>query len=145
MYDVLGSPLVQGADEEPNELLYNRFYREPMLTIRKEQMDVFSAYMLSENVPKMVEDFEVIRRPHYLRMGAERSREFVHSAVTQGLVWGIRKFSDLWALIDLMLEFGPDFALPQSRPWVHKILNSESLSGTAKIKLVAADMYGHLE
>jgi hypothetical protein len=62
-----------------------------MLTIiRKAQMDVFSAYMLSENLPEMVEDFEVLRRPSFLKLGAEGSRNFVYAAVGRGLGWGIR-------------------------------------------------------
>jgi hypothetical protein len=120
-------------------------YENDMLTIRKAQMDVFSAYMLSENLPKMVEDFEVMRRPYFLKLGAEGSRKFVHAAVEKSLSWGIRKFSDVWALIDLMLEFGLEFATEPARPWAAQILNSETLSGTAKIKLVTAHLRGQLD
>jgi hypothetical protein len=116
-----------------------------MLTIRKAQMDVFSAYMLSENLPKMVEDFEVLRRPSFLKLGAEGSRSFVYAAVERGLGWGIRKFADVWALIDLMLEFGLDFASEPGRPWAPRILNSATLSGTAKLKLVTAHLRGQLD
>ena len=127
MYDVLGR------------------FQEPMLTIRKAQMDVFSSYMLSENLPKMVEDFEVMRRPHFLNLGPEGSRDFVHAAVEKALGWGIRKFSDVWALIDLMLEFGVNFSAEPGRPWARPILNSSTLSGTAKIKLVTAHLRGQLD
>jgi hypothetical protein len=116
-----------------------------MLTIRKAQMDVFSAYMLSENLPKMVDDFQVLRGPSFLKLGVEGSRNFVYTAVERGLGWGIRKFADLWVLIDLMLEFGLDFASEPGRPWAPRILNSATLSGTAKIKLVTAHLRGQLD
>jgi hypothetical protein len=117
----------------------------PMLTIRKARMDVFSAYMVSQNLPKMVEDFGMLRRPYFLKFGAEGSRNFVHAAVERGLSWGIRKFADVWALIDLMLEFRLDFASEPARPWAQQILNRATLSGTAKIKLITAHLRGQLD
>jgi hypothetical protein len=118
---------------------------KPMLIIRKAQMDALGAYMLSQNLPRIVEDFEVMRRPYFLRMGAEESHKFVLAAVKTGLNWGIRKFADMWALIDLMLEFGLEFAADPGRPWAAPILDSPTLSGTAKIKLISAYLKRQLD
>ncbi len=50
---------------------------------------------------------------------------FVQQAVKKGLGWGIRGLKDVWALIEIMLDFGLDFAAAPSRPWADGILNSE--------------------
>jgi hypothetical protein len=116
-----------------------------MLTIRKEQMDVFREARLSQNLSKLVKEFELKRGARYLEMGAERAEAFIEQAVKKGLGWGIRGLKDVWALIEIMLDFGLDFAAAPSRPWADGILNSEKLSGKAKVKLVTAHLRGDLD
>jgi hypothetical protein len=116
-----------------------------MLRIREEQMAVFRAGALSRNLPALVQEFERTRSQQFRAMGPERSEAFIHTAVNQGVTWGIRRYQDLWALIDLMLEFGVDFASAPERPWANGILNSDTLSGTAKVKLVTAHLRGQLD
>jgi hypothetical protein len=116
-----------------------------MLTIRREQMAVFQAKKLGQTLPILVQEFEWRRPQHFQEMGPEGSAAFVRQAVHQGLAWGIRKRNDVWALMDLMLEFGPEFASAPDRPWAQPILNSGTLSGTAKIKLVTAHLRGEFD
>jgi hypothetical protein len=125
--------------------VYNRSCRYLMLTIRQEQMAVLKAHMLSQNLPELIQQFETVHPAAFLEMGPERSSVFVTAAVKQGLVWGIRKYSDVWGLIALMLDFSLDFASSPANHWARGILNSETLSGTAKVKLAAAHLRGQLD
>jgi hypothetical protein len=111
-----------------------------MLMIRAKQLAVLEAECLRLSLKRLVRKFEVLRPQQFKAMGAVESEAFVHRAVQQGLAWGIRNREDVWELIDLMLKYGPEFASSPDRSWAQGILNSASLSGTAKIKLVA----GHL-
>lgn len=113
-----------------------------MLTIRKEQMDVFREAKLDQNLQKLVRDFELKQSARYAELGPVGSEAFVQKAAKKGLAWEIRKYKDIWALIELMADFGLEFAADPGRPWANGILNSAKLSGTAKVKLVGAQLRG---
>ena len=115
-----------------------------MLTIRREQIAALDALALRLSLQRLVREFEVLRPQHFQAMGARESEEFLRRTVNQGLVWGIRIEKDVWALIDLMLAYG-DFHLAPDRPWALPILNHPTLSGTAKIKVVTANLRERLD
>ena len=107
-----------------------------MLIIRKEQMDA-----LSEAVSESFEDDRVKhianKYPDFFdEMGAEDVRQLVRQGIEKSKMYGIQARDNVAFLIDLMVEFGPDFEREGKVSWTRDILRSHSLSDNGKISLI---------
>lgn len=100
-----------------------------MLTIRKEQLKVFSkneglkfeehaALHLRKIFPEQAEKLGGEKLAHLIRQGIERARAY--EIVAQ---------RDVCKYIDLMMIFGRDFDTDKKLPWAAAVLNEEFLQG----------------
>jgi len=107
-----------------------------MLIIRKEQMDA-----LSEALSEAFEDDRVkhiaSKYPDFFdEMGEEDVRQLVRQGMEKSKMYGVQARNDVAFLIDLMVEFGPDFEREGKILWTGDILRNHGLSGNGKISLI---------
>jgi hypothetical protein len=113
-----------------------------MLTIRKEQMAAFSAYMLRGFIERAHEHIAKAFPKDYARLKEAGTRELIQKGIDKGTRHGIDAERPVSALIDLMVEFGADFEAQPDRPWAMKILNHPTLSGQSKMESLCRRMTG---
>jgi len=87
------------------------------MRLRKEQMEAFERYVRDGFVRRVLAHLRRYFPEECAQMGKDQQREFVH--------YGIEAEADVARYIDLMMEFGRDFA--SDLPWAAEILNDESI------------------
>jgi|ERR1019366_2191180 hypothetical protein len=106
-----------------------------MLTIRKEQMAVFS----QEEARKFEERMLVHLRKFFPKEceagGAAQLRETVKHGLKRAGSYGITAERDVCKYIDLMIVFGCDFDMDKQYPWAGEILETRN-SPAAKLAVL---------
>jgi hypothetical protein len=106
-----------------------------MLTIRKEQMEIFSQKMLErfadQAAKTLKSNFDAltnkIPEPDLLAM--------VHAGITRAGTYGITYEKDVMQYLEYAIRFGADFDTDPTFSGIHEILKKE-VDGTMKILLI---------
>lgn len=112
-----------------------------MLTIRREQMEVLSAYMRQRFEDRMVrqiaqsfpEQFKKLAPPP---SGDEPVRALIRQGIERAGSNEITSRRDVGRFIDLMVALGPDFETRAETAWAQSILRDKSISSRARIELI---------
>ena len=116
--------------------------RVAMLTIRREQVNVLSSYMLKSFQDRMVKQIATDFPKQYKDLGEPGVCNLVQQGINKAGKHGIERECDVATLIELMLEFSPDFEAQPGRAWAPRILNHPTLSGQAKVESLCLRMKG---
>jgi hypothetical protein len=113
-----------------------------MLTIRKEQMDVLNGYMLRGFIHRTLNQIAKKFPNDCARLKDSGVRELIQKGIEKGARHGIDTELTVAALIELMVEFGPDFEAQPNQSWAAKTLNHPTLSGRAKMESLCRRLKG---
>ncbi len=113
-----------------------------MLTIRKEQMNVLSSYMLKSFKDRMFKHIAADFPKQYKELEEAGTRDLVQQGIEKANKHGIERECDVATLIELMVEFSPAFEAHPGRAWAPRILKHPTLSGQAKVESLCHRMKG---
>src|ERR1035438_2811932 len=99
----------------------------PMLTIRKEQMAVFSEPAINDYVKRTAVHLKERFPEKCEALGEPKVHETVKYGIQRSASYGITTEGDVRRYIDLMLTFGPEFDQDPELPWAASILNNKAL------------------
>jgi hypothetical protein len=103
-----------------------------MLTIRKQQMDLFGEAVLRLFQDRMAAHVQV-RFPTARIAAPDRVRDFILESIELGRTFGIEHQYDLQRFIEFRAEYGENFHLLD---WAANILNDGTLSGCGKMEQI---------
>jgi hypothetical protein len=110
-----------------------------MLSIRPEQMAVFSASLRKRFETEMAAHLETFFPKPCARMGPEELAVFIRRTVDKALAYGIERERDVCKFLDVAMALGQDFDHDPQHSWAREILTDASLVGQEKIgRLVKA-------
>jgi hypothetical protein len=98
-----------------------------MLTIRKEQLEVFRGPAVDAFVKRVVTHLNECFSEKCKSLGEPKVREMVKYGIQRSASYGIGLEKDVSRYIDLMMTFGPDFDQDPELPWAASILNNRAL------------------
>lgn len=115
-----------------------------MLTLRKEQMEIFRRQELRR--------FEDEVYAHLLRehpracaaLGEGAVRRSIRRGIERAGAYGITREPDVGGYIDLMYRLGHDFDTDPARPWARAILESPRVPRHRKVAVLRAYVEEHL-
>lgn len=113
-----------------------------MLTIRKEQMEVLSAYMRQGFEDRMLKHFAEVFPERYEKAKEEEYRLLIRSGIEKAASYEVRDEHSVALFLDLMMGDGPDFDQLPAHAWMRTILTDKSLSGSAKMQLIYERLSG---
>lgn len=107
-----------------------------MLKIRREQMEVFSKFML-----KLFEDRILILLERNFperceEMGEQTVRDSIKKGIEDAAGYGIKIEYDVARYICLLFILGPNFDIDTRYPWTSEILNDGTLHSTVKLDML---------
>lgn len=114
---------------------------QAMLTIRREQMEVLSAYMRQSFEDRMVRHFAAAFPVGFKKLKAEGAEEtavrrFIQSGILKAGHYGIRAERDVASYLEFMLLYGADFEHGEGMNMVLGYLKDDKLPGHAKMTIV---------
>jgi len=98
-----------------------------MLTIRPDQMRVFSREALKSFEDRMVAHLAEFFPAQCKERGEEKTRETIRQGILNARKYGIVSELDVCIYIDIMLEYGDDFDVDPELPWAGQVLNDPAL------------------
>lgn len=107
-----------------------------MLVIRKEQMNVMSAYMFDKFISKMVVQLRATHSDKTQNKNDESIREFVRASIERANSFGIRTTENLEIFLEYTIEHGLDFYKKPDYAWANSILIDNSIEETEKMNLM---------
>jgi len=105
-----------------------------VLHIRKEQMEVFDAYMLELFVEKMLVHVREVFPEQTKDKSKDELRALVEDGIKRASAYDINEERQVALLIDLMIGIGRDFE--KRKPWIERILVSEEFDQHEKMNLI---------
>ena len=103
-----------------------------MLTIRPEQMAVFSQSLLGKFEMTMIAHLHQTFPAQADALGDAQIRELIHFGIAQAKRYGIISERDVSRYIGLMMEWGRNFDCDDSLPWVSAILKHKYVQDPAE-------------
>ena len=104
-----------------------------MLVIRKEQMEVFRAYMLEQFENRMLTHLRSAFPDQARDMPELDLRSLIHTGIENADKYGIVDEVDIRHYLEYMLIYGLDFDTNPSTSWAGIILRNPELTGTDKM------------
>jgi hypothetical protein len=98
-----------------------------MLSIREEQMAVFSKVAAQKFEDRMVAHLKRCFPSELESLGEPKARELIQHGVKRAASYGIRGQRDVCKYIDLMIALGSDFDSDPNLIWASEILNDPEL------------------
>lgn len=114
-----------------------------MLTIRPDQIKVFSAYLVQAFRERMLQRATEVHPKRLAEFGKPAVIALIDKLTQRGLKQGIPDDRDLSDLIDLFLTAGLRTDERLDQPWAQEILKSTA-GGSAKVGLIALKLTGKL-
>jgi len=115
-----------------------------MLSIRPDQMQVFSGYVLENFRERMVQRIADVHPKRLEELGKPAVEALVDRLLKEALKHGIQKDNEVAAFIELFLNAGPRSEEQLQQPWARKILAAPALAGGAKVGLLSLTLTGRL-
>ena len=109
---------------------------EPMLVIRKEQMEVLGRYMLKQFEDRMVIHLRSGFREQTKDMPETDLRSMIQTAIDKGKVYNVTTEDDVQRYLEYMMIYGPEFDTDPKTMWAGEILRTEDMDGTEKMELM---------
>lgn len=107
-----------------------------MLVIRKEQMEVFSRYMLKKFEDRMVIHLQSSFSEPTKGMPETDLRSMIQTATDKAKVYNVTTEDDVQRYLEYMMIYGPKFDTDPKTMWARKILRTEDIDGTEKMELM---------
>lgn len=107
-----------------------------MLTIRKEQMEAFSAAMSRRFEQRMLEHIRDIFADRTKPVSDEKIRIFIQDSITRAERYTIEYEDDIRRFIEYLVIYGTQFDTKPETRWAGEILQRTDLSGTAKMDMI---------
>jgi len=120
--------------EDASDLLTTK--RSNMLTIRKEQMDVLSQYMLNQFSDRMELHLTKRYSEQTKKMNDGQLRELIVKGVEEAEEYDVTDENDVKRFLEYHVEYGRDFGYSSETKWAKQILNNKDLTGTSKMNEV---------
>ena len=107
-----------------------------MLTIRKEQMDVLSAYSREQFEWRMVKHLREKFPDRTKDLADEKIRVVVQSGMKKAESYGIDYEDDIRQFLEYLVIYGTRLDVREETRWIGDILRRNDLSGAAKMNLI---------
>lgn len=107
-----------------------------MLRIRKEQMDVFRAYMRGQFEQRLVKHLREKFPDRTKDFPDESLRVVVQNSVKKAESYGIEYENDLRRFIEYWMIYGNQMDIQEETRWIGDTLRRHDLDGTAKMDLI---------
>lgn len=105
-----------------------------MLTIRKEQMQVFEERMRRQFEDRMVKDLGTKFPDQTKTMAEDGLRSLIDAGIEKAKHYGITAEEDVQAFLEYMLIYSPDFDTDPETSWAGEILCREDIIGRLKMR-----------
>ena len=107
-----------------------------MLTIRKEQMDILSAYSREQFEWRMVKHLREKFPDRTKDLADEKIRVVVQSGMKKAEGYGIDYEDDIRQFLEYLVIYGTRLDVREETQWIGDILRRNDLSGAAKMNLI---------
>lgn len=107
-----------------------------MLSIRKEQMEVLSAYMCEQFEWRMVKHLREVFPDRTKDLPDEKIRIVVQDSIRKAQSYGIEYEDDIRRFIEYLVIYGSRLDTREETRWIGDILRRDDLNGTAKMNLI---------
>jgi hypothetical protein len=107
-----------------------------MLTIRKEQMDVFSAYSCEQFEWRMIKHLREVFHDRTKDLPDEKIRIVIQDSIRKAESYGIEYEDDIRRFIEYLVIYGSRLDTREETRWIGDILRRDDLNGTAKMNLI---------
>ena len=98
-----------------------------MLTIRPDQMRVFSRAALKSFEDRMLEHVTEFFPEKCEKLGEKDTRETIRKGVLKARKYGVLSEYDMCIFIDVMFAYGDDFDVDPELPWAGEVLNDPAI------------------
>lgn len=119
--------------------------RWSILTIRNEQMQVFSEQSRQQWEDRMTRYIERDFPSRYQEIGDAGARQLIRRAVDKGGSVGIDTEAAVAGLLELMIAFGEEFELSPDRVWANRMLANGEAPAELRIALIRERMMARTE
>jgi hypothetical protein len=107
-----------------------------MLVIRKEQMDVLSAYTCDQFEQRMIKHLQTKFPDRTKDLPNDRIRLFVQDSMKKAESYHIEYEDDIRRFIEYLVIYGTQLDVGEEPQWIGDILQLNDLDGTAKMNLI---------
>ncbi len=107
-----------------------------MLSIRKEQMEVLSAYMRDQFEQRMVEHLRATFPDRTQDIPDEKIRVVVQNSMKRAESYSIEYEDDIRRFIEYLVIYGTRLDTREDARWIGDILRRDDLNGAAKMDLM---------
>lgn len=107
-----------------------------MLTIRKEQMEVLSNYVLEEFENRQVAHLQNIFPAQTGDMTPEDLKSLIRQGIDKAETYDITDELEVESYLECMVQYGLNFDTDQQTSWAGEILRDENLSESDKMELI---------
>ena len=107
-----------------------------MLSIRKEQMDVLSAYTRNQFEQRMIKHLRAKFPDRTKDLPDERIRLVVQDSMRKAKGYDIEYEDDIRRFTEYLVIYGMRFDVREETRWIGDILRRDDLNGTAKMDLI---------
>ncbi len=107
-----------------------------MLTIRKEQNDSLSQYMLRSFEDRMILHLKTNFANEIKALQETDLRTFIQSGIKRSKEYNIILEDDVRRYLEFMAMYGHDFDINPKTAWAGKILSTENGDGTLKMDMI---------
>jgi hypothetical protein len=104
-----------------------------MLTIRKEQEDLFREAASQRFIQRASEHLKKSFGPQCKVLGDGKLRAFIRLGVQRADRWDVTTSRNVCIYLDVMMTLGIDFDRDPRLPWIRRILGSQSATETVRI------------
>jgi hypothetical protein len=114
-----------------------RVYASAMLVIRNAQMDAFREASTQSQLDEIIRHLSSKYPDHSRAIGGESAlRDFVQRGLRTASTYGVDSPESTAALLELLIQFGEDFAHSPVREWSLTMLRHPVLAGDLKVDAV---------
>ncbi len=107
-----------------------------MLTIRKEQMEVLSRYMLKQFEDRMVVHLRNTFPDKTKDMPETNLHNLIQTGIEQSGQYDVELEYDVRRYLEFMMIYGSDFDMNPKTAWANEILHNKNMDGTFKMDLI---------
>ncbi len=107
-----------------------------MLSIRKEQMEVFNTYMRGQFEQRMVKHLRATFPNRTKDLPDDRIHTVVQNSIKKAESYGIEYEDDIRRFIEYLVIYGTRLDTREETQWIGDILRRHDLDGTAKMDLI---------
>jgi hypothetical protein len=116
-----------------------------MLQIRREQMESLTAYMQESFRERMAVRISGRFPRQHAALKPQGTLDLIDRGIQKCAGHGIKAERDVAAMIELMVEFGPDFEVHRDRlTWAPALLKNPKLSPPAKVDVLYVKITGRV-